>query len=119
MGPGFESQRDHLMGQVDKNITCPIFFLAESLVQLVYQPYRFIDPRGSKIFAVKNQFSGKIEPMICRFLIVVAWTHAPSNFARFSIALSRIGAMSPVSSDIEPSFASNCVISLSQSVLCF
>ncbi|HEV2481752.1 MAG TPA: hypothetical protein VGS79_18920 [Puia sp.] len=59
MGPGFESQRDHLMGQVDENVTCPIFFLGESRVQPVYQPHCLIDPRGSKIFAVKNQFFRK------------------------------------------------------------
>ena len=47
------------MGQVDKNITCPIFFLAESRVQPVYQLNCLIDPCGSKIFAVKNQFFRK------------------------------------------------------------
>ena len=47
------------MGQVDENVTCPIFFLTESRVQPVYQPYGLIHPRGSKIFAVKNQFFRK------------------------------------------------------------
>ena len=59
MGPGFESQRDHQMGQVDKRIACPIFFLSKSLVQAVYQLDRLVQSGGSKNFSLKSQFFWK------------------------------------------------------------
>ena len=59
MGPGFESQRDHLMGQVAKIAACPIFFFPKRSVQRVYQPYGFVELRGSKILAVKRDFFGE------------------------------------------------------------
>ncbi len=59
MGPGFESQRDHQMGQVGFYTTCPIFIFSKCRVHTVYQLDCLVQPRGSKISSVKSQFFRK------------------------------------------------------------
>jgi len=60
------------MGQVGEIFTCPIFILAKSQVQTLYEQDSLAQPGGSKNLAVNVSFSGKIEPTISLFLIVGA-----------------------------------------------